>query len=283
MGETNVIVVALDGSKTAEAAIPAGVELARLYEAPLRLVHVLDPGDYEGALDVERGRVMFKEYASGPIAELKDLPDVATDVLVGSPAEQLLEYAADAQFIVMATHGKGGLKASFVGSVTDKVVRGSKVPVLALPIGADPDLRSGPVLVGLDGSPVGEQALPVARDLAKRLGVSVALLRAYEIPPSTGSEFVVYQGDVLTEIREAAEEYIGGAAQPGERALTIMRSAAPAMVDTADEIKAGLVVLTSHGKGFMRRITLGSTTDRVLHSIKRPLLVLPAATEEDQG
>jgi len=283
VGETNVIVVALDGSKTAETAIPAGVELARLYEAPLRLVHVLDPGDYEGALDVERGRTMFKDYASGFLAEIKDVPEVATDVLVGSPPEQLLEYAAEALFLVMATHGKGGFKASFIGSVTDRVVRAAKVPVLALPVGGDSDLRSGPVLVGLDGSPVGEQALPVARDLAKRLGVSVALVRAYEIPPSTGSEFVVYQGDVLTEIREAAEEYIAGAAQPGERALTIMRSAAPAVVDTSDEIRAGLVVLTSHGKGFMRRITLGSTTDRVLHSIKRPLLVLPAKAEGEQG
>jgi nucleotide-binding universal stress UspA family protein len=279
VGERDVIVVALDGSKTAEAAVPPAMELARLYQAPLRLVHVLDPGDYEGALDVERGRALFKEYTSGVLAEMEDLPEVTTDVLTGSPPEQLLEYASEALFLVMATHGKGGFKASFIGSVTDRVVRAAKVPVLALPVGGDSDLRSGPVLVGLDGSPVGEQALPVARDLAKRLGVPVALLRAYEIPPATGSEFVVSQGDVLTEIREAAEEYIAGAAQSGERALVIMRSAAPALVETSDEIGAGLVVLTSHGKGFMRRIALGSTTDRVLHSIKRPLLVLPAKAE----
>lgn len=283
MAEKNIIVVALDGSKNAEAALPVGIQLARLYHAPIRLVHVLDPGDYEGPLDVERGKELFSTYARTLLENLEDLPEISTEVRVGSPAEQLLDYASDALFLVMATHGKGGIRASFIGSVTDKVIRACRVPVLALPAGANTSLRSGPVLVGLDGSEVAERALPIARDLAKRLGVSVALLRSYQLPPATGSEFVVYQGDVLTQIREAAEQYIAEQARPDERALTIMRSPAAAIIDTSDEITAGLVVLTSHGKGFARRITLGSTTDRVLHSVKRPLLVLPARHEGEDG
>ena len=264
------VVVPLDGSQVAESAVPVGAELAQRLRVPLTLVHILDEG-IEDQGERARARGLFAGYAA------KLHPGATVVVESGVVAKAILQAAKGAEFVVLASHGRGGLKANIIGSIADKVVRGASVPTLVLPLGASPSLAGRPVLVALDGSETAERGLAAARRLATVFESTVALVRAYSVPPPAGIEFVAYPVDLATTLQEAAEAYLGTVAKDGERTFARLASSVEAITAVANEVDAGLIVMTSHGKGLAQRIALGSTTDRALHSIERPMLVVPAA------
>src|SRR5688500_8105596 len=166
-----------------EAALPFAGLTANLFGASVRLVHVVDNDAAKSRGEFERARELFENHVKELASE--HLPagvEYETVILRGSAAKTILENAADARLIVISTHGAGGLKATFIGSVTDKVVRGTSVPVLVIPgLGTEAIRPSGPVLIAVDGSPESEQGLVAGRELAQATGAGVALPRAYSI------------------------------------------------------------------------------------------------------
>ncbi|MGI8925727.1 MAG: universal stress protein [Tepidiformaceae bacterium] len=275
------IVVPLDGSADAENALPAAVRLAAAYSAPLVFVHIA--GDDEGVRsdeDLARARAEFEPYARAAARRHGVTPEPSLEVRRGSPAREILDAAAGARFIVIATHGRGGFKAAIIGSVADKVVRGADIPVLLVPATGDAaTLDRRPILVALDGSDTAEAGLTLARDIAPRLGAGVALVRAYTALPPVGAEFTYYTPELLEGLEEGVRSYVTGAALPGEQTFVVQGAAASAILQATREVDAGMLVMTSHGRGFAARIALGSTTSRVLHEIERPLLVVPASDD----
>lgn len=144
MALVNRILVPTDFSDTARRALDYAVELARISKAPLRLVHVhalpvvyaaegvfVSPlwNEAEILLDLEDG--LAKLAAD---ARERGVADVTTKVLEGSAWQAIVKAAEEGGFdlIVMGTHGRTGLAAMVVGSVTEKVVRTSSIPVLTL-------------------------------------------------------------------------------------------------------------------------------------------------------
>lgn len=144
------LLVPLDGSPVAEAALPVAVDVARATGARLLLAQsvptVADlslgtswdvlPGNVE-----EVAQATASAYLQETAARLEsDGVPAHTKVLRGEPARQLLQTAAsdDADLIVMATHGRSGLRRFLLGSVADRVVREAGRPVLLVrPPGAD--------------------------------------------------------------------------------------------------------------------------------------------------
>jgi nucleotide-binding universal stress UspA family protein len=132
------LLVPLDGSPTAAAAIGPAAELARLFGAEVRLLRAVEPMPvlaptadnpmFEGLAD--RARTDLAVVAAG----LRD-KDVAaeTRVAVNEPAAgAILAAAESADLIVLGTHGRGRLGRLLLGSVTDKVVRAAPCPVLVV-------------------------------------------------------------------------------------------------------------------------------------------------------
>jgi nucleotide-binding universal stress UspA family protein len=137
------ILVPLDSSELAELALPHASVLARLNRAQLTLLHILRPIDHviEGNTphtifvdeqqEVLEGRAL--QYLRSISDQLTtDAITVHTVVEVGSPAETIIHYATENQIdlIVMCSHGCSGVRRWVLGSVTDKVLRGTDVPVL---------------------------------------------------------------------------------------------------------------------------------------------------------
>ncbi len=275
---TNVrpIVVPLDGSKIAETALPIAVRMAELYKAPLCFVHVIDDDDAAGAGEIDRARGIFVSYVAGMVKShgIGEIP-FSTTVVEGAAARAVLDIASSARLVVLASHGRGGLQAAFVGSVADKIVRAAVVPTLVVPMGGPETLDKAPILVALDGSKAAEEGLEAAREIAAATGATVALVRAFSVPPPAGIEFVAYPVDLMTTLQEGAEEYLAQTAHEGERSFCVLSSPVEAVDQVATQLDAGLVVMTSHGKGFAQRLALGSSTDRALHALKRPLLIVP--------
>jgi nucleotide-binding universal stress UspA family protein len=274
------VVVPLDGSRIAENAVPWAARIGRLYGIRVEFVHVLDPDAPEAPGDLDAISEGFRTYARD-LAEQHGVGDHGAAFLKGPAAPAILEFAADARFIVLATHGRGGFRAAFIGSVADKVVRGAEVPVLLVPgVGGPVSPDNRPMVIALDGSPQAEAGLQTGRDLAAKMGAQVVLIRAWSLPPAGGAPFYYYDyfpPQLIDTLEGAANEYLAGVARKGERTMVVQGPAAPVIRDTATELDASLVVVTSSGKGLAARITLGSTTDRLAHSLHRPLLIVPVA------
>ncbi len=149
------ILVPLDGTDEAAAALPAAVDLARRYGAALLLLDMVPTADAQAglAVDVASGaltdpsvfgaevsarRSAAEGYLQAVADELAGQGlDVSYAAGTGSAAEGIVETAREQQvdLIVMATHARGGLGRLVFGSVTGHVLRNAHVPVLAVPPG----------------------------------------------------------------------------------------------------------------------------------------------------
>ena len=145
------ILVALDLSKASEAILEPVKAFARLNQAQLTLVNVVEPAGsmasypmpaYGDAGRLETQRVDAQGYLDGLAARLRtEGLSVATRVVLGvGIATQLLELLQKGHFdlVALTTSGAGGLQRVIVGSVADKVVRGAEKPVLVLRPGESP-------------------------------------------------------------------------------------------------------------------------------------------------
>lgn len=277
MASNPPIVVPLDGSHNAENALPYAALVSRLYEAPVHFIHVADREEVESPTDLAKARAAFDAYARGLAKRFgADQYGVETEVVHGSPGPAILDYAEGARFIVLASHGRGGFKAAIIGSVADKIVRGSTVPVFFIPgVGLPPAADIKRVLIALDGSEEAERGLRLGREIAAKTGATVALVRTYNIAPPVGVEFGYYPVDVVEALRKGAEEYLNATAERGEEKYVVQASPAVGIEETAKRIDADLVVMASRGKGLAGRLAFGSTTDRVMHSLHRAMLIVP--------
>ena len=150
------ILVPLDGSDLAEQALSHAEGLARSFDATLHLVQVfsvprelvnvlevgigvpppLDPNLNLARLIVEAGRSRSQGYLERLAAQLRDNGlRVETSVLEGIADEEILAYAREhnVDCIVVTTQGLSGLRQFFLGSVTDRLIRSSEVPVVVVP------------------------------------------------------------------------------------------------------------------------------------------------------
>jgi len=147
-GSTQVrnIFVPLDGSVLAESGLAPAMDLARATKARITLAHIVSVSPLWPRTilptedEVRPGLVGGVEYLKGVAGGLRDDGfDVATRVAPGgTPAKAIIDLAmeSDADFIAMATHGYGGVRRTFLGSVADKVLRSSPIPVLVTRPGA---------------------------------------------------------------------------------------------------------------------------------------------------
>ena len=134
--KTARILVPLDGSMLAEAAIDAALDLGRGTPCKLMLIRaaeahalpVADPTDEQVGVVREA-----EQYLDGVVARLakRGIKDVDTSVWYGPAATSIIEAAKlkKADLIVMSTHGRSGLGRLILGSVTESVLRGTTAPI----------------------------------------------------------------------------------------------------------------------------------------------------------
>ncbi|WP_394739561.1 universal stress protein [Natronococcus roseus] len=140
------ILVPTDGSPEGERALEYAFELARTHDATVKAIYVANVASY-GGLPMETawegiGEALRSE-GQGALARVEELapPDVEveTDILEGSPSQVIVREATpeSCDLVVMGTHGRGGIDRLLLGSVTERVVRQSPVPVLTVRLGED--------------------------------------------------------------------------------------------------------------------------------------------------
>lgn len=293
------LLVPLDRSSFAEHALPLAVSIARRAKARLDLVevHALyaldDPhagwAPFEPDRDAQRGR-QEQLYLEATAKWATSVSPVATTaaVLPGSAtipstvADSLLEHAraGKADLIVMATHGRGRLSRLGLGSVADELVRRAHLPVLFVrPSEQAPGMVPEPVLdhvlVPLDGSPLAEQVVGPAVDLARLMEARCILLRVVEPHsspddgesgrPSEKAQAEVYLERIAGRLRGQGLEV--------QTQVVVARDAAEAIRKEAEAQPNSLVALATHGRGGLKRLLLGSVADKLIRGATSPVLV----------
>lgn len=137
------ILIATDGSESARFAVDAGIELARLSGAKIQAVYVIDIFAYYSVPRDPRWEeamyAQFRELGREAVSYVKTAAeDIGVEVepliLEGHPAEEILNFAKkqDSDMIVIGSLGKTDIERFLIGSVSEKIVRNAKVPVLVV-------------------------------------------------------------------------------------------------------------------------------------------------------
>jgi len=145
------ILVPTDGSDGIEAVIEHALELARVHNATVHGLYVLDTATLSRMpMDTSWEAVsgMLREEAEQALAEIEEMAGervtVETEMVEGAPGREIVAYAEETgiDLIVMGTHGRGGLNRLLLGSVAERVIRSAPVPVLTYRVGEPPEVRS---------------------------------------------------------------------------------------------------------------------------------------------
>jgi nucleotide-binding universal stress UspA family protein len=305
------MILPLDGSSFAEEAVPLAGLLARAYGAQLHLVHVIRPSpdvDFKTPEQDLEWRTKVREAASGALGEMagklrREGVNARAEVREGRVVDTLLACAEErkADLAVLTTHGAGGFRRWWLGSVADALLRRSEVPVLLVRPWDDTrdrtpeEPRFRTILVPLDGSRSGEKALPYAQSLRERLGAKLVLVQVVPSPLEVGTLYGIPSVKVESEPRrrqkEAARAYLeevagrlgesGGG--EGEVEIRVMETsgAAEGILEAVRVTGADLLVLSTHGRGGFSRAVVGSVADKVIRGAVPPVLAIRA--HEDHG
>ena len=291
----HTVMVPLDGSTFAEAALPLGTLIARRSGATLRLVLVhgaVAAGSDEAAAvqvvlqDHERDYLRATAARVDPGGAL--VPEV--DLLAGQPGPALAAAVGSLRvdLVVMATHGRGALSRVWLGSVADYLLRHLHAPVLLVRPGESAQVYGGTrlerVLVPLDTSSTSEEALGPALAVMDP-GATLTLAHVVEPVLGTAEPSLPFpmpmDPKLLGELRALAQARLDRVAE-GLRArgvtvvTRVLTGVGPAAV-LLDELGGGqydLVAMTTHGQGGLRRLLLGSVADKVVRAAPCPVLVV---------
>ena len=291
------ILVGLDGSPLAASILGTVRTLAERLGAELTLLHVVHlPESFRAMADltldgvVERERREAEGYLRRIAHELHGAGVTArTAVGVGDAAAEIVR-AADRErsdLLAFATHGRSGLGRWLHGSVADTVLHTTTRPLLLLRPSAEVPAVTHVrrVIVPLDGSPVAEESLPLARELARRLAVPMELLRVVEIASLAfaGDPYVGVYVDyarVLQALEDGAAASLETiAARERQEGVTVEVTAtsgvpAESIARAQAERPGSLVVIGSHGRTGWRAAVLGSVARRVVALAAGPVLVV---------
>ncbi|MFB6161344.1 MAG: universal stress protein [Haloferacaceae archaeon] len=285
------VLVAVDGSEPSRRALRVGLAFADAYDATVEVLHVVatsraataDERDAEAAR--EDRRAALRETVAGMSHEA----DVELRVEEGRPAATISARAeaSGADLVALGRHGHGGLGERLLGSVAEKVLRHSDVPVLTTaateptaPVG----LEGGDVLAPTDGSDAAARAAPYGAAVADRFGARLHVARAVDVQAEAG----IFDAGGVSEAyverlegtaRESIDAYVERVRETSpdvavERAVLRGRPH-EALAEYAAGHDVDLVAIASRGQSSLAGQLLGSVADRVLRVVDVPVLVVP--------
>lgn len=258
------IVVPLDGSEYATRAVPVATALAARTGARVVLAR---------APLYDDGKERVTEYLHGIAAAAGGDPEIVVPD-ERDPARAILEVVAGrpGSMLCMTTHGRGGLRWAVLGSVAEEVLLSAGRPVLLVGprCARDWDPGVGHVVVCHDGSELTELVSGDACDLATVLGEPELWIATVIHPLDV--EGAEHPGPIFEQPKAAV-------AARGLKAHTqLSRSSYPpgGLADAAHDLPASFLVMATHGRTGLARVTVGSCTMGVLGLAPCPVLVRAA-------
>jgi len=282
------ILVPTDGSDCAWTAVRYAEDLAARYDATIHVLCVVD----SHTLEDDPHRQQLEDESAELVASVRSDIAAATGTVEGAvrtgiPHREIIEYATqqDVDLVAMGTHGRTGVERYLLGSVTQKVVRLSDVPVLTVGA-ADDGATTYPysdVLIPTDGSDQAAAAIDVGVDIAKTYD---ARLHALSVIDTMAFGADARPADILDMLDDAAQEAVGAVeADAIGSSVSAVETAVEyghpyrkirSYVDAND---VDLIVMGTHGRSGLERYLLGSVTEKVVRTSAVPVLTVRSSTD----
>lgn len=285
------IVVGVDGSEgaaqalrwaAAEAAFRGWFVQAVLAWGYLDQHHTIVAERFDPAYtsrDAERALESYIRAALGS----ERVHEIERRLVADLPARALLEASVGADLLVVGARGLGGFRGLLLGSVSQKCLHQSTVPVAVIRPDGSPTRNGQPqrVLVGVDGSSAARRALAWAIEEARSRSAVLEVLHAWQ-PPFVGGFPLTGEAIDFSTFETAAHDLVESAtAAPdvGELPCAVERTvvcagAASALLEASE--RADVVVVGARGIGGVQRLLLGSVSGQVALHSARPVVVVPA-------
>lgn len=295
------IIVGVDGSASSLAAVEWAARDAAMRNVALTVLHVVAPivtgaqgwpgvpvtADYVELQEEQTARIVEQANAAAVAAAPSHADQIGYEVVYEPVLPALVEFSRQAEMMVVGCRGQGGVAQTLLGSVSVGVVHHAHCPVAVIhhhQPGAGPD-PTGPVLVGVDGSPTSELATEIAFDEASRRGVELVALHAWSDMNSLGMASIGWAPIEWRNIKDQETEVLAERLcgwhdrYPDVVVHKEVVCDQPALRLLEQAEKAQLVVLGSHGRGGFPGMLLGSVSTAVVNSAHIPVIVarLPRA------
>lgn len=259
------ILVPLDGSPGAEAALAVADVLCRSFDCRLTLVsaEIEDRGHTPpSSKDDYLKHTAWRLTNSGLQTDY--------EIQSGRPHQVIDRMARDvnADLVVMTTHGHSALEELFMSDVAERTIRQVRCPVLLIrptEQWRSRHTRFEKLLVGLDGSANSEYVLKYARSLAQKFHSRILLLAVPEVDAEE-ADLRQYLNNVAEALRKSGLDI---------QALVAGSGPARTIVELSESENADLLILAKKGRaGSTRDSTLGSVANRVIQTAQRPVLLV---------
>jgi len=294
----DTILVPTDGSDHAVRAAKHGLALARLFDATVRVLTVVDVEGATGPFDeADADEELVSQLEAAGDDAIESVEAVATesdrlqtDVVTGTPAEAILDYTAshDVDMVAMGTHGRTGLDRYVTGSVTEHVVRHAEVPVLSVRAGshADPG-QYDDVLIPTDGSEYASVAIDHGLAIAEQADARIHAVNVVDLGDLAASPNLTAPTEMASEFesagKDATDAIASRARDAGLDVSTEVHEGIPAkdLLQYANGNGVDLIAMGTHGRTGLSRYLLGSTTERIIRHAEMPVLAVNAQVADD--
>ena len=292
------ILVPLDGSKLAEAALPVAASLSQALRAPVTLLHVIEQDAPEA---VHRDRHLTgADQAERYLAEVaKSCFPVKTKVdwhvhtaAVADVARSIIDHSADEfqpDLIILTSHGNSGMHDLFFGNIAQQVAAGSGTPVLLIKPGQEAAaFQLKHILVPLDNESIHDAVIPIVENLALSYRAELNLIcviptlatlsgeqaAAGALMPNTTTEYLNMEEDIA---RKHFQGHLGAFKKKNISATAdiVRGDPAPVITDSAETIHADLIVFGTHGRAGLDAFWNRSVAAAVARRTDIPVLLVP--------
>ncbi|MBN1322018.1 MAG: universal stress protein [Thermoleophilia bacterium] len=293
------MVVLLDGSELAEVVFEYAQELSGRMHLDVELLHVCRPQEAEQApmrraymehmatVLCEKAEEIRRKYAK---ETLEECVYARGNVVVGNPAQEILKYVDenDIDLILMSTRGSSGVGDWDIGSIANKVIHASKIPVWLVPVELreeiiDDTMPRKDLVVPLSGSKMSEAAVSHAAQIVRQRGKEtpseLVLLHVYD-PGIVVTRAALDDAD---KRRAEMKAYLEGVAKPLRDEGLVVRTEvltgepAEAVITYLKVNPAQLLAMATRGHRSLSRVIFGSVTENVIHLVKKTPLLLVSA------
>jgi nucleotide-binding universal stress UspA family protein len=293
------ILLTLDGSELAEAAVPYVRDLAGQLGAEIYLLHVCPP---EHQCYLHMHQIYMNSIADGLRKQIRETwnpgsePVVHPEVITGEAIKIITDYTAEKGIglIVMTAHGTSGFGPLGLGSVANKIVRSVGIPSLLIRVKKDvPTLPHKAliqkILLPLDNSEASKTSIPYAIELARKLKASITLfsmavtvyVQTYDATGTAGGSLGINWDAIDASTEKYVDEYLRGieneirnSGLEVDHISYLGIDAALEILEIEKKIQADLVVMATRGRSPVARWAFGSVAEKVLREGDRPIMMI---------
>lgn len=304
MREIKKIIWATDGSKESEEALNYARFFAKRFNSEIIGVHVIEMPErmiYDYVTDPQSEHYGWlkkaeEDFAAKLAATADDLTDEGLnfrgEILKGGPSKEIVRFARNekASLIVLGKRGLGLIDTMLVGSTTLRVLRESSIPVLAARRrDGKSELNIRNILVPLDIHGKVDSAIDYAIDLGERIDANISVMHVFKLSIYDYSDYGIHSSVMEVLMNDSSKELEKrideiklrrGTQKKGVKkleistAMTQKLNPAVAIVEYASTKNIDLIVMNTHGRKGVKRLILGSVTEKIVQESPCAVLTL---------